>query len=695
MDKSENINERYNINSENTEKSTEKLVLIGKILRKNSSIKNQSDFSKKYPTNRKQGLDCSLLIDPDKTKNLMEIIKCQICFQIMVDPVDCSGCQKSFCADCIYYLKEKNKSCPYGCNLNDSEPKISSVAIKGVLSLLKFSCENIECKAEFAYNEYLQHEQNCNFLTIICPNLNCNKNIRKFELEKHVKYECEYNKFTCDTCRGEYEKKNFSSHKHTCESFYQILIRHKNNDDNDNSSIPNNFNFDNFINRLIKSNSNLDLNRNEAVTNNDIDNYQIYNENISLRAQNKCDTLKEEKESIKEIVKKLFKTNEKENNVDTSKESKLMQNENNDENDISFDLDNKTIKINYDKEKENYKANDNLYNKKELTAEENENINFIINESKNNNNNKNVNNNIPFEFLFKEMFTKIEKMNQDNSSRFVTLTNSIDKINVILEKIQENEKSILERTSTKDNLENKSHLINQTQNFSQVNQPKNIKFYEIENLENSSLPNGKNGRSENNSILENSAFLTNMNNLHKITKSEFNLLSNTKNANLNNNKKLINEADSDNNINVIALKNLNNEINVQSGEKYQTCKINDLKTFIQNNAFVNKRKSSTSKKHNSINHTTEDNQKLQFNTKEFSLKKINYNNDSLKDNKNEYLSNVEKISAEITSFRFNKINNSYDDNESDYTENENKVNEIQPKIEKVFKVNLNLFFYIR
>lgn len=627
----------------NKNSSHEKLQLIEKIIIKNSSdkINNTNNVNSITKLNRRsQGINYLRLLNPENTKNLNEIIKCKICFQILINPVDCSGCQKSFCYDCIFMLKDNNKNCLFGCDLREIEIKNSSFAIKTVLSFLKFSCSNMECKEEISYNDVLTHEENCRYLNIICPNINCNTNIKKYEFENHIKNDCEFNTYVCETCGNEYQKNEFDKHVKTCRSLFKIILGKGygiNSIDKKKKKIEfNDFKFDKFIQKLniinksqildISKNENSNCNYNAEKMNENLQN--ILNEEIDIKNDNQNNQLnianekKEKNTNIKNIVKKLFKTNEKENFYSDEEKNKIH----------NFEL------------LKNYKD------------EQDKNININKIEEKLNT--------YLCDKYFKEILEKFHKISEENTNRFLTLSSKVEKINDILEKFQENEKSILDNTLTKEKIIPQYDKINLCDKIELKN--KNIEIYEIQNFQISTMPNARERKSEADSFLENSAFLKNMNNLKKITRTEFNILSNEKSRISRN--KFRNENNSNKKLNLFE-KAFNNNYDDFEDEEFNEIKeddynnkINDLKSFIKNNNDKNTNKISSSKKNkkkiefeNSIKNKSikfYENENFELNIREFSLKKIiNSEENSIQDNKK-----LDKILIKNNPFNFQKEN---------------------------------------
>ena len=163
------------------------------------------------------GIPLSRVIDLDKYENILQILKCKICLNILLNPYDCSKCGNTFCYSCINKLKESNKKCPFGCT--DYEIAPSSFAIKKFLNQLKFSCLNKEngCNEIISYNNIEQHDKNCEYINSFCPNNQCGVKIPWNLLKNHIQNECLYTLYECDKCHLKLNRKEFESHNKFCK----------------------------------------------------------------------------------------------------------------------------------------------------------------------------------------------------------------------------------------------------------------------------------------------------------------------------------------------------------------------------------------------------------------------------------------------------------------------------------------------
>ena len=192
-------------------------------------ILNEFPFDKsecKEEQKELNGISISRVIDLDKYENLLQILKCKICLNILLNPYDCSKCGNSFCFSCINKLKESDKACPFGCT--DYEIMPSSFAIKKFLNQLHFTCLNKEngCNEIISYNNIEQHDKNCEYINSICPNNQCGKKLPWYLLKNHLQNECLYTLFECEKCHLKLNRKELEPHNKLCNAINKEFENH-------------------------------------------------------------------------------------------------------------------------------------------------------------------------------------------------------------------------------------------------------------------------------------------------------------------------------------------------------------------------------------------------------------------------------------------------------------------------------------
>ena len=98
------------------------------------------------------------IIKNETYNSFPELIICQICQCIMLEPVMCVGCQNYYCKKCIDDWKKKSGVCPNRCK----NPIFKSVIEKNrLISKMKFRCIK-GCGAEISFDDIKSHyNSNC------------------------------------------------------------------------------------------------------------------------------------------------------------------------------------------------------------------------------------------------------------------------------------------------------------------------------------------------------------------------------------------------------------------------------------------------------------------------------------------------------------------------------------------------------
>ena len=154
------------------------------------------------------GYDESRVVNFVYLSSLEGIYKCNLCHNILNDPVDCVCCGHQFCNKCI-----TTYNCPFGCKNKILKP--SSLSIKNVLSKIKFKCNNIGCCQVILYAKLENHDLNCPFQKIKCPK--CGETLIKKNLDDHFAKDCKNSLVKCLYCSKEFMRKEIEEHEDKCE----------------------------------------------------------------------------------------------------------------------------------------------------------------------------------------------------------------------------------------------------------------------------------------------------------------------------------------------------------------------------------------------------------------------------------------------------------------------------------------------
>ena len=398
-------------------------------------ILNEFPFDKsecKEEQKELNGISISRVIDLDKYENLLQILKCKICLNILLNPYDCSKCGNSFCFSCINKLKESDKACPFGCT--DYEIMPSSFAIKKFLNQLHFTCLNKEngCNEIISYNNIEQHDKNCEYINSICPNNQCGKKLPWYLLKNHLQNECLYTLFECEKCHLKLNRKELEPHNKLCSAINKEFENHNV-----------------IMNKMTKDDL---VKKKEEFTKfiNGIENLNFFNEENNKENDNKIEQNIFNNSDMNLLVKSLIfifsrkmnfiedKINKINNTLQQFSENNLIFYQS-----INDELDNINEKIS------------NL-NNKENTSNKNS-------TSKNNNNNTNNNNTITSEYLSLGFNSPTIKNTKKNYNKTI-FPNKEEKILLSNTIINERQKSV--RTLDKFKTSYPNEFMNSTKNRS-------------------------------------------------------------------------------------------------------------------------------------------------------------------------------------------------------------------------------------
>ena len=167
---------------------------------------NDITTSKNWPVSEK--VSKALLISP-----LPSHLECEICLEILEDPVQTTCCGQGYCKNCIDEVK--NEVCPHCRAKLEVFPDKKSLRL---INDLKIHCpyhiEN-KCKWKGSLSELNSHLKNCDIKPITCP-LGCGEQFEKKNKEFHTEYFCSLRKVPCKYCQTRVMDKVMVKHHKIC-----------------------------------------------------------------------------------------------------------------------------------------------------------------------------------------------------------------------------------------------------------------------------------------------------------------------------------------------------------------------------------------------------------------------------------------------------------------------------------------------
>lgn len=172
---------------------------------------NKNNFRLKNDLLKSNGLSSSLLLS--EFKSFEESLTCPICMKLLIDPICCSTCHYTMCKNCCESWLKVNNTCPNKCEEFNEEP-LNRFAM-ALLSNIKLSCLNKECKKVLSYDGFSTHYSICDYTEVNCKY--CNKEILNKDTTKHIS-ECGEIPVKCEECKLNLKNKDLKFHKDVVHS---------------------------------------------------------------------------------------------------------------------------------------------------------------------------------------------------------------------------------------------------------------------------------------------------------------------------------------------------------------------------------------------------------------------------------------------------------------------------------------------
>jgi E3 ubiquitin-protein ligase NRDP1 len=268
------------------------------------------------------GIPFSSIINPNIFCNEL---KCPICFEFPLNPIQCTHCETIFCSYCINKSLKNNQKCPE-CRSHFEECKIPR-KLRNMIELLEFKCIYHGCNKILNIMNYSEHVNNCskrikfkcNLCSFIGNGINvylhaldcgltirfcnfCKRNFYNFKFEEHF-LKCKKLVVSCLFCKKSFEVFEMEKHFKKCFNVRIMCIKCGYYYDRNGFILHNsNMCLKNQINDLKKNNIEL-TNKNLNLMD---FNLELNNENLELRK-----TIKNKEKKFEKIKNKLNKLKEK------------------------------------------------------------------------------------------------------------------------------------------------------------------------------------------------------------------------------------------------------------------------------------------------------------------------------------------------------------------------------------------------
>ena len=162
---------------------------------------------------------------------IKEVLVCPLLPHILMDPVCCNSCEAHFCRVCLERALKNNARCPL-CRQDIDQPKPAQKYLKRILENSILICGNRErgCDEKIKYNDFLNHNSNCPYEELKCPNYLCGKTLLKKDFPSHKNY-CDSEKIECEYCKKYFLRDELLKHVNkrecsdSCKHCKKLLLK--------------------------------------------------------------------------------------------------------------------------------------------------------------------------------------------------------------------------------------------------------------------------------------------------------------------------------------------------------------------------------------------------------------------------------------------------------------------------------------
>ena len=126
-------------------------------------------------TSYREGIEKNRIVDcgEEEFDKFLESVECLLCKKVLIEPRECTRCQRSFCLPCLRTHKRRSYyECPSRCN-NAQHLKAHRIT-RAILSRLRVTCKNRfwGCREIINYEKLEEHEGKCRYQIAKCNAFN-------------------------------------------------------------------------------------------------------------------------------------------------------------------------------------------------------------------------------------------------------------------------------------------------------------------------------------------------------------------------------------------------------------------------------------------------------------------------------------------------------------------------------------------
>ncbi|CAB4007278.1 RING finger 151-like isoform X2 [Paramuricea clavata] len=160
---------------------------------------------------------CASSTQNDTNAAYLDHFTCNICLEVLQEPVQCVKNEHYFCKKCITKHLTRSQTCPVCQDALTSETlrRIPRTVANLLEQFQSHRCRYVSrgCMTAVSREALLLHHEECGFAPVQCSHEGCEDTVHRQDLVSHQQA-CEFRSVTCDDCHEAMKKREYR--KHSC-----------------------------------------------------------------------------------------------------------------------------------------------------------------------------------------------------------------------------------------------------------------------------------------------------------------------------------------------------------------------------------------------------------------------------------------------------------------------------------------------
>ena len=159
---------------------------------------------------------CASSTQNDSNTAYFDHFTCNLCLEVLQDPVQCVRNEHYFCKKCITKHLTRSQTCPVCQNALTPETlcPISRIVANLLQQFQSPRCRYASrgCTSAVRHEDLLSHHEECGFAPVQCSHEGCEATVDRQDLVSHQQ-NCEFRSITCEDCHEAVRQQEYEKHR--------------------------------------------------------------------------------------------------------------------------------------------------------------------------------------------------------------------------------------------------------------------------------------------------------------------------------------------------------------------------------------------------------------------------------------------------------------------------------------------------